>query len=83
MAQWLIALAALLEDLGSVSSTHMAAHNRLYFPGIQSHLLVSMSTNHIYTYEGTHIYEIKRNKSLKKTIPYRDFTFIVNLRKYF
>jgi hypothetical protein len=29
MAQWFRALAALLEDLGSILSTHMAAHNCL------------------------------------------------------
>jgi hypothetical protein len=29
MAQWLKALAAFQEDMGSISSTHMAAHNWL------------------------------------------------------
>jgi hypothetical protein len=40
MAQWLKALTALTESLGSVPSTHSSRHNHLYleFPGSQCSL---------------------------------------------
>jgi hypothetical protein len=48
----LIASAALSEDLGSVPSTHMAAHNHL-FHRIQCLPLASSGTSHAH---GTHTY---------------------------
>jgi hypothetical protein len=47
MAQWLGALAALVEDPGSIPSTHMMVHNylpKLQFQEMQHPLLISSGT---------------------------------------
>jgi hypothetical protein len=47
MAQWLRALAALAEDLGSIPSNHMVAHNHFQFQGTCHPLLSSMGTGNV------------------------------------
>ena len=64
MTQWLTALSAPPEALGSIPSTHMVAHN--YMPSVAgdlSHLLSSTGTRHTwYTYilaDKIHIHNIE------------------------
>jgi hypothetical protein len=61
IAQGLRELAIFAEDLGSVPSANMAAHNHLYlqFHGIQHHRLTSSDMRHtcdVHTYIHTHIH---------------------------
>ena len=50
MAQWLRALAALAEDLGSVPRAHIEAHNLPItpFPGDPKPLLITIGARHVY-----------------------------------
>jgi hypothetical protein len=72
MVQWLRALAALAEDLDSVSRTHMLAndHVQLQFQRIQCPLLASdgtcMHVIHKHTLRpNTHTHKMKIKESLK------------------
>jgi hypothetical protein len=63
------ALAALLDDWGSVLSTYMAGHNHpgLYFQGAQGFFLTSAGTKHIcsvhtYMQQIIHTHKIKKKK---------------------
>lgn len=63
MAQRLTTLATLMEDLGSVGSTYMAAHNHLYLQvqGIQHPFLASLGMC-----MGTQTHKINTSYSKKK-----------------
>ena len=58
MAQWLRALTALPEDLGSTPSIHMAAHNCL-----QLELLSSTIFTQIHMKANTNVHKIKINRA--------------------
>jgi hypothetical protein len=61
MSQWLKALAAVAEDLGSVHSTHMMAYSHPYcqFQGIQPSFLTSSGTR--LTYDGQNRHTAKHS----------------------
>jgi hypothetical protein len=71
MAQWLRALAPLVEDQGSFPNTDMAAHNHLYFQfqKIWRPLLASKDTawDVLACRQNIHTHKIKIKKKPKKT----------------